>query len=234
MWGASFTRNFIRFTEVSLYDPIPDLTEPKPRLKGLKMPSNTMPLQSRHKNYLIKRGFDPEKIEREWNICGTGITSRLDHIDYRNRILAPIYWNNRTVSFQTRDITGKTSLRYITCPRNRELLHHKHILYGNFSKQENIGICVEGITDVWRLGTNSFSTFGIKYTMQQVKQMCSLYNQIVILFDSEPQAQEQARILMMELRFRGKESWIERIEDDPASLPQKEADYIVKQIINKK
>jgi len=202
------------------------------RVKSHKLPSGTMPLQANHKTYLEKRNFDPDFLEQEWRLLGTGPISKLDELDFKHRLIIPIIWDRKQVSFTARDITDKHKLKYLTCPKDRELIFHKSIIYGKQEYWKKAGICVEGPTDVWKMGRNSFCTFGIKYTQMQVRKMADLFRRIVVMFDNEPQAQSQADKLVAELRFRGVDA--KRIEcpaNDPGSMKQEEADYLAKQLI---
>lgn len=203
------------------------------RLKAHKFPSNTLSLQTPHKKYLEGRGFDSDKLEHEWKLIGTGPISSLDGKEYKHRIIAPIYWDGIPVSFQGRDITNRHKLKYKACPEDRELIHHKHILYGKQNKWLDMGICVEGITDVWRLGDRSFGTFGIKYTHQQLRLIAKTFKRVTIIFDDEPQARKQAKKLMNELKFRGVPARIENIIGDPGGLKQDDANHLVSNILKK-
>lgn len=201
---------------------------------GLKphiLPSDVGAMTSRHKKYLEKRNFDPHYIENEWGVLGTGPASMLDDSYYNHRILAPIWWQGRQVSFQARDITNKQELKYKACPKQRELVHHKRILYGKPWKWQDVGICTEGIFDVWRLGVLAFATFGIEYTLAQLKVIKNNFAFVVILFDADPQAVQKAKQLKFALQELGGDAVIEPIQDDPASLKQEEANYIVKKIL---
>ena len=202
----------------------------KVRAKAHKLPSDTEALKSRHKKYLASRGFDPDYIEHEWGVLGTGPLSKLDKVSYKHRILAPIYWDGERVSFQARDITGKHKLKYMACPEERELIKHKHVLYGKQSGWADTGIIVEGITDVWRLGTKAAGTFGIDFTSKQVRMIAKHFSRVIIIYDDEPQAQRQAATLQAELAFRGVEAVIETIQGDPGSLTQKQANTLVRRI----
>lgn len=206
----------------------------KIRAKAHRLPSNTVPLQRNHKRYLESRGFDPDLLEREWNLLGTGPYSKLDNTHYKHRIIIPFFWDTQQVSFDSRDITGKDQNRYKACPKDRELVPHKEILYGKQSKWKDTGICVEGPTDVWRLGVNSFATSGIKYTPKQVRVMAKSFKRIWVMFDDDPQALVQAKKLVSELRFRGVEAMLFEsiIASDPGSMKQNDADYLIKQLIN--
>ncbi len=213
---------------------LPDKKKPeikKEEVKILQYPSGMTEIQKSHRQYLIRRKFDPDYIVREWNIKGIGPYGKLDNIDYRYRIILPVIWNKKEVSFTSRDITDKHNLRYITCPGGREIINHKHILYGKQESWKETGICVEGPTDVWRLGPLSFATFGIKFTMEQVRVMSQNFKRIVVLFDNETQAQAQASDLVAELKFRGTEAFIVTVDDDPGNMKQEDADYLVKQLI---
>src|SRR5690606_7407018 len=98
------------------------------------------------------------------------------------------------VSFQARDITGRSEAKYLACPRERERIHHKHIVYGRgLPRRSRTLIVVEGPLDVWRLGGRAVATFGIKFTMEQVLTIADLADKFLVLYDAEPQAQEQAR-----------------------------------------
>ena len=202
--------------------------------KSFKFPSNCTALNSTHRKYLERRGFDPDKLIKEWGLLGAGPISMLDKKDYRYRIIIPIMWNNQIVSFQGRDITGKAKVRYKACPKDREIIHHQDILYGDQQQWTDTGICVEGVTDVWRFGSRSFAVFGISYTAMQVRNIAKHFKKVIIVFDNEVVAQQQADKLMAELRFRGikvRKEIIGKEGMDPAGMKQEDADYFVKQIL---
>ncbi len=215
---------------IHAFEPAPD---PKIRLgtKAFRMPSDISPLLKQHQRYLIKRNFDPEKLEREWGLLGTGPASRLDHINYGHRILAPIHWQGKQVTFQARDISNRHPMKYLACPKHRELIHHKHLLYGREKEWGEVGICVEGITDVWRLGPAAFCVFGIEYTQKQVRIMAKQFQRIAVIFDQETQAQIQAERLVSELGFRGVSAVNIQISGDPGELGDDDARHLVKSII---
>jgi DNA primase len=147
--------------------------------------------------------------------------------------LVPIVWENNTVSFQCRDFTEKATLRYITCPKSREIIHHKNILYGKQSSWTDRIIVCEGVFDVFRFGVNSVATFGIQFKQEQVRQIKKYFKQVFVAFDDEPQAINKAEKLVSELRFRGITSERIPIVGDPGGMNQKDADYLVKTYIKK-
>lgn len=76
-----------------------------------------------------------------------------------------------------------------------------------------------------------FATLGIQFTLEQVPKISNIFKKVAVIYDNDREAQNQARKLASELKFRGVESFVVRIKDDPASLTQKEADDIVEDIL---
>lgn len=213
-----------------------DLPKEEEQKEDFVLPTRITPLQQAHKRYLRSRGFDPDFVSSTFEVQSMGAISFLDKMDLKWRLFIPIFWEGRMVSFQTRDITNKHPYKYITCPKNSEIMHHKHILYGNeiHWQKTRKGICVEGVTDVWKLRDYAFAVFGIKYKREQVKEIMKNFDEVCIVFDDEPQAQEQAQKLKAALTIRGmKKVWIEKIVGDPASLSDIDADALVKKILSK-
>ena len=211
--------------------------EPLVSIYPFKYPSGTGALNKYHRHYIKKRRFDPAKIATEWGVTGTGPFATLDKIDYKNRIVIPIRWNGQEVSFQARDITNQSDLKYIACPKARERKEHQTILYGKQEEWEisRVGIIVEGVTDVWRLGPSAAGVFGIDFTLEQTMEIAKHFDRIFILFDSEPQAQRQARKLEIKLKMMKKEVYRETLKGggDPGGLKQEDADHIVRQLMTK-
>ncbi len=208
-------------------------SEPKVSIHPFKFPTPHAPLTNSGKDYLRKRGFDPERIEREWGVFQTGPISFLDKISYSHRIIIPISWNGEIVSFQGRDITGRSEVKYLACPMKREKISHKTILYGEQKEWAKGGsvIVVEGVTDVWRLGKRAVATFGIKFKMEQVLQLLDHAQRFFIVFDEDLQAQKQAEDLLIKLKTRGREAHIIEIKGDPAAMSQDDADHLVREIL---
>jgi hypothetical protein len=195
--------------------------------KPFQLPTGTMPLQENHKKYLIGRGFNSDVIDK-WGLVGTGPFAELDNIDFRLRIIIPIHWKGKMVSFQARDITNKSKLKYITCPKDRELVFHKDILYCHDLDYTKPLIVQEGVTDCWKIPYQSAATFGIKYTEKQVRWIAENFKEVIILFDDESQAIKQSKKLSAELRFRGVYARSEFVKGDPGSLTHKQAHDLIK------
>ena len=208
--------------------------EPRVSIFPIKFPQPYFEhLNEAGKKYLEGRGFDPEKLERKWKLKQTGPVSFLDKIPYGNRIIIPIYWNGRLVSFQTRDITGKAAQRYLACPMRREVLRHKHIVYGkeNEWKKYNALIVVEGVVDVWKLGASAVATFGTAFTMEQVLALAKIHDRFFIVYDNEPQARQQARKLGVKLKALGKKVFIETVDTDPGDMKIEDTRHFIKTLL---
>jgi hypothetical protein len=208
--------------------------EPRVSIFPIKFPQPYFEhLNEAGKKYLEGRGFDPEKLEKRWKLKQTGPISFLDKIQYGNRIIIPIYWRRQLVSFQTRDITEKSNKRYLACPMKREVIQHKHIVYGKekeWSKYPAL-IMVEGVVDVWKLGTCAVATFGTSFTMEQVLALSRIHNKFFIVYDNEPQAQQQARKLAVKLKALGKKVFIETVDTDPGDMKLYDARHFVKTLL---
>jgi len=209
---------------------LPPSPTPTINLKTFKYPSNTGTLNTAHRRYLEDRNFDPDRIHTLWHIAGTGPASFLDGKNYSHRILAPIHWETKAVSFQARTILDRGQPKYKACPKDREIVHHQNILYGMPRKWTPRGVCVEGITDVWRLGARAFAVFGIAWTLQQARIMAKRFDEVVIVFDPEEQAQIQARKLLKSLEGYRVKAYIENIQTDPGSLSPDDAHHLIKSI----
>ena len=196
------------------------------RRKSLRLPYGTSPLLPHHQRYLQKRGFDPDLLAKRWGLLSTGPVSKLDGVNYNHRILIPIHWEGRMVSFQTRDTTGKATVKYKACPKSRELIHHRTILYGRWDRclEERWVVVVEGVFDVWRVdeaGLPVVATFGINYNTQQLRLLAQL-GRVIIMYDPDPQARAQAHKLRADLRLSGVKSDIVVLEKDPGDTSTRE------------
>jgi 5S rRNA maturation endonuclease (ribonuclease M5) len=207
--------------------------EQKVRLKAFKLPEPLLPdFTAAHINYLIRRGFDPDEIKQEWKVQASGMYCKLDKLDFKWRLIIPIYWNGKIVNFQGRDITDKAPQKYLACPEERELINIKKTLYGQQQYWHNLGIGVEGVTDVWKIGRAGVGLYGVKYKPTQVRLIAKQFKRFFVLFDPDRAGQTKARQLVAELRFRGVEAYNYKLpeEVDPGSLSYENARVLVKEL----
>ena len=203
------------------------------RIKNIEvmMPPDTQPeMLLRHRKYLKKRKFDPAKLIEIWNLKATG------HLgNYKNRIIAPIYYNNILVSYLGRDITGKSSERYKACNQDNERIPHKHSLYGLDYAIGRTALVLEGITDVWRMGIGSLATMGSTITKVQILLLNQRFDHVFVLFDPEEEAQKKANQAVMDLAVMGTsaENISLDVNVDPGDMTDKDASYLLRDLLIK-
>lgn len=155
-----------------------------------------------HRNYLIKRRFDPDRLVKLYGIKGTGLNVKWEGSDFSLRIIIPVRdIDGNVVSFQGRDITNVSDTRYKACPKEKALLNYKDILYGaDLAANRDDVVVVEGVFDAWRLGPGAVATFGTGCTTQQILALAR-WKRVTFFFDPESDAQrhavEYARTLSM-------------------------------------
>jgi hypothetical protein len=163
------------------------------RVSTVKLPYGTGPMQDRHRDYLRSRGFDPERLEAEWGLLGTGPVGSFSH-----RIIIPIEQGGELVCFQGRDITGKSNKRYKSCPDTLATVDIKNCVYG-IDKVKGDTVCItEGAAKVWRLGPGSVATFGAVVTDTQLL-LLKRFRRRCIIFDGDDTGREKAAELAARL-----------------------------------
>jgi transcription elongation factor Elf1 len=207
--------------------------EPK---RNLQEPQNTchLPVEAKpmievHSNYLLRRKFDPERLERDFGLLGIGI---VPGCRYNMRIIIPIYHKGILVSYQGRDVTGDSHrIRYKACMKINEARHHKHCLYGLDKVKGKSILITEGVTKVWRMGEGSVATFGIIWTLPQEALLLD-FERIFILFDKGEQAQERAYKLAYGIGTHVKCAEVIELDDveDPGDLEQDDANALMRDL----
>jgi len=199
----------------------------KPRFSSISLPSGCGPLSDRQKKYLIGRKFDPEKIERDWQIVGAGPIGA-----YKFRIIIPVYFEGALVTYQGRDVTGKTEVKYKACPDADNARNIKQCLYGMDEVPGDSIVVCEGVTDVWRLGYGAVATFGIDFKPAQV-ELLKRFKRVFVLFDDDPQAVKKAEDLARQIDCLSESVEVEIIkiaDQDPGDMSQKDADTLMKEL----
>lgn len=177
------------------------------------------PLHEMHKQYLLKRGLDPDYLVRYYGIKGTMLGARLEGKDFSLRIIIPIKNpEGKIVSFQGRDITGDDRRnRYEGCPKEKAMENYKHLLYGaDLAWHSDSVVVVEGVFDAWKLGPGAVATFGTGMTKEQLL-MLSHWKRVTFFFDPEPEAQKHAEEYAREVAMYGSD--VEIACEDFGTLP---------------
>lgn len=181
--------------------------------ESLELPIGTGGLKSVHEKYLLSRNFDCDKLEK-FRLMGT------NHIgDYSFRVIIPIFYNGKMVSYTGRAIYEDMEPKYKTCSKKEEIIPHKNILYNLDNSIKDTVIVVEGPTDVWRIGDDCVATFGVNFTLQQVKNLVLRYKKIYVLYDSDPAGVQQSEKLVWDLDSLGVEAYRVDLDcGDPAGM----------------
>lgn len=183
---------------------------------SLLEPKGRGPLQAPHRDYLLRRGFDPDRLVLVWELEGIGIAARLPW-----RIYIPIIQKGRRVSWTTRTIGSRVQPRYLSASAEEETVNHKEIVYGIDYCRHSV-VIVEGPADAWRIGPGAGAVFGTAFSTAQVKALVE-FPYRYICFDSSPDAQALACELAEQLSvFPGQTENIVLDAKDPGEASPKE------------
>lgn len=157
-----------------------------------------------HRNYLLKRGLDPDYLIKMYGIRGTSPFDKFEGMNYANRIIIPIYdLHGNLVSFQGRDVTGAEGIeRYKVCPVKKALMHYKDTVYAGHLATGRRVVVVEGVVDAWKLGPGAVATFGTGCKAAQILALTN-WPEVIFFFDPEPEAQAKAHAYAEELAMMG-------------------------------
>ncbi len=188
-----------------------------------KLPAGSTDLSKRHKKYLHDRGFVPEKLVELYNIKGTPAYAPIGQ-----RVIIPIYWDGILVSWTARNITEEEP-RYLKCPKDREALSCRSVLYG-WTHSLRKAVVVEGIFDAWRLGPGAVSTMGLGFSPEQVELLSTL-NKVFILFDNDKPAKRRSMDMAKRLCCITDVEIVELTGyADPAEIPPDKARKLMKEL----
>jgi hypothetical protein len=183
-------------------------------------------LKEMHRRYLMKRNFDPDYIIKKYRIQGTGIVGK-----WKYRIIIPIYYQHRLVSFQGRDITNKQTYRYKTLSKKESGFDLGTTLYCiDECKRNYIGV-VEGCFDRWRMKDDFVCCLTSDLTDNQI-MLLSKYEKVYFLFDPEKEAYEKAKKISKKLNVLGIRTYVVSLDigKDPAELSDDKANDFRKEM----
>ncbi len=162
---------------------------------NIELPGEKIEEKSLGYSYLIKRNFSPNTIIDSYKICWGGIIG-----EWSFRIIIPIFYNKRLVSYQGRSIYSKNKclelgiLRYITLSKEKSIIDPKSICYNLDNCFQDWVVLVEGVFDCWRLGPkNICASLGTSMSEEQIVLLANRFKKVIILFDNEREAQERAK-----------------------------------------
>ena len=79
-------------------------------------------------------------------------------------------------------------------------------------------------------GDCAVAPFGTSFTMEQVLALTKIHDKFFIVYDNEPQAQQQARKLAVKLKAAGK-GIIETVNTDPGDMKIEDAKHFAKTLL---
>lgn len=185
------------------------------------------PLSTKAKKYLRKRGLDPLVLVDSYGVVeGKGG-------EYDRRILFPIYFDGKLVSYQGRDWTGMAFQPWKACSADKEVYNHRTLVYGLQESKFDSLFVMEGIGDSMNFNCveqgSASCLFGIDYSKEQVRALRESGKKILVCFDDEPKAQKRAQELCADLAIHNCE--VENVQlsggKDPGILKFEEVDSIL-------
>jgi len=156
--------------------------EEKEHAISVKLPEYTLdrPLLS-HINYLEKRGYNPKELTEKYNLKFVG---NIPESKWRNRIIVPIYYRRRLITFTSIDVLSEKS-NYMHLSDKKSVVGIKEHLYGlEYAQGHDVVGIVEGLFDKFRIGDGSVTSFGTRVTEKQKKQLRQ-FRKLIILFDGD-------------------------------------------------
>lgn len=90
-------------------------------------------------------------IEHKCGICEVG--------DFSNRLIIPVFYQDKLVAYQGADLTGKATLKYRT---SKAEINNYLYNYDNIGKHTMV--ITEGVLDAWRVGNSAVASFGTHLT----------------------------------------------------------------------
>jgi hypothetical protein len=184
--------------------------------RELKFPSGSLVLSyekhKKHVRYLNERGLMPELVSMVWDIEIRATLISSDSWGYR--VIFPITEMGRVVSYQGRDVTGKSSIRWLTCGNDTGIENPKEILMGVEHTSGRRCVLVEGLFDMFKLGHGAVCCFGTSVTDSQIRTLVQNFDFVHIFFDNEIQAMEKAKKLRNTLISYGIEAKCSTLDAD--------------------
>lgn len=197
------------------------------KVKQIELPG-TKKLGKACRKYITQRGFNPDYLVEKYGIQDGGISG-----EWKYRIVIPIVLDEKIVSFQARDYTGRQQLRYKNCKDANSIVSLKNTLYNIDNCNEYYIAIVEGVFDCWKFGDNFCASFGTSMTENQISLLYS-YKKIYFLFDNELEAQDKATNYARKLAAFGKEVEVIGLDmdenKDAADLSFKQAKEIIREL----
>lgn len=170
---------FLLYGRKAIQKPVEEVLKPAVIEKDVQLPSGILPIAEAKSSLLVAsfcktREMGVEMfIERDFYVCFSG--------NYEGRLIIPIIHKGKLISYQSRDMTGLSHLRYKTCPDTKL----NNTLF-NIDSIKDIMIITEGVFDALRVGKEAVATFGTSITEHQLQLILELNPaRVVFAWDSD-------------------------------------------------
>ena len=196
--------------------------EQQQRLRASSVKFDFPMMTWKHKEYLMRRRFDPDYLEQYYHLKSGGPVGK-----YMHRIIIPYIYGDQIVTFNARTIHDQ-SPKYLTASKDESVFTAKETLYGiDFCKKDRICL-VEGPADVWRMGDGFAALSGINISPRQLLQVKD-YSRVYIMLDST--ASKEAMKVAEDISIMVKETYVVHLEQgDPGELTDEAAIEIRKEL----
>ena len=176
-------------------------------------------------------------IERMHHLTGEQLKHLADVYDIRytkyeyadmmlaGRIVFPNIYRGKAVSWQVRDYLGMHKCKYLTAPKDGELLFHKDFLWGIDNVPYDKVVVCEGVMDALSIGEGAVHTHGVKFSHSQVCELMS-FSDVYICYDSDEAGRDGARRLASLLSHKTRVHIVKITEKDINSCSKQEIDDV--------
>lgn len=184
-------------------------------------------LTNTQRRYLEGRRFDPDALRQDWGLLSAPIMG-----PWRYRIILPVLFDGKPVTFIGMDPTGQRPPKYKAARVEDSFIPASELVYGTQHVRGGVALIVEGPTDAWRMGKGVVATLGMGVTPEKIQALLALdVQQFFICFDGEPLAIKNAHALGRSLSTAGRlVEVIELPSGDPCDLSDDDARHLRHQI----
>lgn len=159
------------------------------RVTHVELPEEATKTPTKYqKQYIERRGYNLKELETLYDFYYCGPIG-----NWKNRIILPIYYNNRLVTFSSIDIADNSKLRYKHLSEEKSIYHCKELLYGmDQIINYDVVLVVEGFFDKARIGQNCVATMGTVVTEHQL-QLLTKFKKVILVFDGDAAGRENSK-----------------------------------------
>ena len=155
---------------------------------------------------------------------------RFTRFEYKDAMLAgrivfPNYYHGKAVSWQARDYLNIHKAKYITAPKDGEIIFHKNFLWGIDKVPYDKVIVCEGVMDALTIGQGAVHTHGVKFSKAQVDELAS-FSEVYICYDSDEAGDDGAKRLASQLSHKTKVKIVKVSDKDLNSCSKQEIEDV--------